>query len=89
VRHPHRHDHFAELLHVTEPVTTLKIDNPVGNTQIEGIDTNTISVTEQLSYAGNLPLTSYPINAAHQLTLSYTCPGIFDVHSCSQRVRGN
>jgi hypothetical protein len=46
---------------ITEPVTSLKIDNPVGSTQIEGTDTNTISVTEQLSYSGNPPQTSYPI----------------------------
>jgi DUF4097 and DUF4098 domain-containing protein YvlB len=67
---------------ITEPVTSLKIDNPVGNTQIEGTDTNTISVTEQLHYTGNPPQTSYPITGG-QLTLSYTCPGVFDVNSCS------
>ncbi len=67
---------------VTEPVTSLKIDNPVGNTQIEGTDTNTISVTEQLHYTGNPPQTSYPITG-RQLALSYTCPGVFDVNSCS------
>jgi hypothetical protein len=68
---------------ITEPVTSLKIDNPVGNTQIEGTDTTTISVTEELSYSGNPPQTSYPITAGRQLTLSYTCPGVFDVDSCS------
>jgi hypothetical protein len=68
---------------ITEPVTSLKIDNPVGNTQIEGTDTNTISVTEQLSYSGNPPQTSYPITSDGHLTLSYTCPGVFDVNSCS------
>jgi hypothetical protein len=68
---------------ITEPVTSLKIDNPVGNTQIEGSDTNTISVTEELSYSGNPPQTSYPITGGGHLTLSYTCPGVFDVNSCS------
>jgi hypothetical protein len=68
---------------ITEPVTSLKIDNPVGNTQIEGTDTNTISVTEELSYSGNPPQTSYPITGGGHLTLSYTCPGVFDVNSCS------
>jgi hypothetical protein len=68
---------------ITEPVTSVKIDNPVGNTQIEGTDTNTISVTEQLSYSGNPPQTSYPITGDGHLTLSYTCPGVFDVNSCS------
>jgi hypothetical protein len=67
---------------VTEPVTSLKIDNPVGNTQIEGTDADTISVTEQLHYTGNPPQTSYPITGG-QLGLSYTCPGVFDVNSCS------
>ncbi|HEV7828704.1 MAG TPA: hypothetical protein VGP04_07595 [Pseudonocardiaceae bacterium] len=67
---------------VTEPVTSLKIDNPVGNTQIEGTDADTISVTEQLHYTGNPPQTSYPITGG-QLVLSYTCPGVFDVNSCS------
>jgi hypothetical protein len=67
---------------VTEPVASLKIDNPVGDTQIEGADTNTISVTEELTYTGDPPQTSYPITAGRQLTLSYTCPGVFDVNSC-------
>ncbi len=67
---------------ITEPVTSVKIDNPVGNTQIEGTDTNTISVIEQLHYTGNPPQTSYPITGG-QLALSYACPGVFDVNSCS------
>jgi hypothetical protein len=67
---------------ITEPVMFLKINNPVGNTQIEGTDAATISVTEQLRYTGNPPQTSYPITGG-QLTLSYTCPGVFDVNSCS------
>ncbi len=68
---------------ITEPVTSLKIDNPVGNTQIEGTDTNTIWVTEQLSYTGNPPQTNHAITTGGQLTLSYTCPGGFDVNACS------
>ena len=67
---------------ITEPVTSLKIDNPVGNTEIEATDTNTVSVTEQLRYTGDPPQTSYPITGG-QLTLSYTCPGVLDVNSCS------
>lgn len=67
---------------VTEPVTSLKIDNPVGNTQIEGTDATTVSVTEQLSYTGDPPQTSHPITGG-QLTLSYTCPsGVLDVKVC-------
>jgi DUF4097 and DUF4098 domain-containing protein YvlB len=67
---------------ITEPVNSLKIDNPVGDTQIEGTDDATVSVTEQLRYTGNPPQTSYPITGS-QLTLSYTCPGILDVNTCS------
>lgn len=58
---------------ITEPVTSIKIDNPVGNTQIEGTDATTVSVTEQLSYTGDPPRTSQAITGG-QLTLSYTCP---------------
>lgn len=68
---------------ITEPVTSLKIDNPVGNTQIEGTDTNTIAVTEQLSYTGNPPQTNHAITTGGQLTLSYACPGGFDINACS------
>ncbi len=68
---------------ITEPVTSLKIDNPVGNTQVEGTDTNTISVTEQLSYTGNPPQTNHAITTGGQLTLNYTCPGGFDINTCS------
>lgn len=68
---------------ITEPVTSLKIDNPVGSTQIEGTDATTVSVTEQLSYTGNPPQTSHPISGG-QLTLSYTCPGgVLDVKVCA------
>ncbi len=67
---------------ITEPVTSLKIDNPVGNTEIEGTDSTTVSVTEQLSYTGNPPQTSHPITDG-QLTLNYTCPsGVIDVEVC-------
>jgi hypothetical protein len=58
---------------ITEPVTSLKIDNPVGNTQIEGTDTTTVSVTEQLNYTGDPPQTSHSVTGG-QLNLSYTCP---------------
>ena len=67
---------------VTEPVTSIKIDNPVGDTELEGTDTATISVTERLHYSGNPPQTRYPVSGG-QLSLSYSCPGVFDVHSCS------
>jgi Putative adhesin len=58
---------------ITEPLTSLRIDNPVGSTQIEGTDATTVSVTEQLRYTGNLPQTSHVITGG-QLALSYTCP---------------
>jgi len=67
---------------VTEPVTSIKIDNPVGDTELEGTDAATISVTERLRYSGNPPQTRYPV-ANGQLSLSYSCPGVFDVNSCS------
>lgn len=67
---------------ITEPVTSLRIDNPVGNTEIEATDTNTVSVTEQLRYTGDPPQTSSPVSGG-RLSLSYTCPGILDVNSCS------
>ncbi len=67
---------------ITEPVTSLKIDNPVGNTQIEGTDAATVSVTEQLSYTGNPPETSHSVTGG-QLTLSYTCPSrSVDINVC-------
>lgn len=67
---------------ITEPVTSLKIDNPVGDTRVEGNDTAAVSVAEQLSYTGNPPRTSHRI-ADGQLTLNYTCPsGVVNV-SCS------
>jgi hypothetical protein len=59
-------DGVGRVSHITEPVTS-------GNTQIEGTDSNTISVTEQLRYSGNPPQTSYPITGDGHLTLSYTC----------------
>ncbi|MGH3977038.1 MAG: DUF4097 family beta strand repeat-containing protein [Pseudonocardiaceae bacterium] len=62
---------------VTEPVTSLKVDNPVGNTKIEGTDATTVSVVEQLSYASNPPQTSHAITGG-QLNLSYTCPSGVD-----------
>jgi hypothetical protein len=58
---------------ITEPVTSLKIDNPVGNTQIEGTDATTVSVTEKLSYTDTPPQTNHSITGG-QLTLNYTCP---------------
>jgi hypothetical protein len=58
---------------VTDPVSSLTIDNPVGSTQIEGTDDTTVSVTEQLRYNGNPPQTSHMINGG-QLALSYSCP---------------
>jgi hypothetical protein len=58
---------------ITDPVTSLAIDNPVGNTRIEGTDATTVSVTEQLRYTGNPPQTRHEITGG-QLTLSYTCP---------------
>ena len=66
---------------ITEPVTSVKIDNPVGDTEIEGTDATTVSVTEQLRYSGNPPQTRYPVSGG-QLSLSYSCPGVFDVNSC-------
>ncbi|MDQ4104688.1 MAG: DUF4097 domain-containing protein [Actinomycetota bacterium] len=67
---------------ITEPVTSLKIENPVGNTQIEGTDATTVTVTEQLRYTGNPPQTRFPVIGS-QLALSYTCPGLFDINNCS------
>jgi hypothetical protein len=68
---------------ITEPVTSLRIDNPVGDTRIEGTDDTTLSVTEQLSYTGNPPQTNHPVTGG-QLTLSYTCPSrVIDGNSCS------
>jgi hypothetical protein len=58
---------------ITEPLTSLMIDNPVGSTQIEGTDATTVSVTEQLRYTGDPPQTSHVITGG-RLTLSYTCP---------------
>jgi DUF4097 and DUF4098 domain-containing protein YvlB len=58
---------------VTEPVTSLRVDNPVGNTEIEGTDATTVSVVEQLNYASNPPQTSHTITGG-QLNLDYTCP---------------
>ena len=67
---------------ITEPVTSLKVYNPVGDTHIEGTDVSTVSVTEQLSYTGNPPQTSHAI-ADKQLTLSYTCPStVLNVNGC-------
>jgi hypothetical protein len=66
---------------ITEPVTSLKIDNPVGDTEIQGTDAATVSVTEQLRYSGNPPQTRYPVSGG-QLSLSYSCPGVFDVNTC-------
>jgi hypothetical protein len=64
---------------ITDPVTSLTIDNPVGSTQIEATDATTISVTEQLRYTDNPPQTSHVISGG-QLTLSYTCPsGVINV----------
>ncbi|MBV8541309.1 MAG: DUF4097 family beta strand repeat protein [Pseudonocardiales bacterium] len=67
---------------ITEPVTSLRIDNPVGNTEIEATDTNTVSVAEQLRYTGEPPQTRSPVSGG-RLSLSYICPGILDVNSCS------
>jgi Putative adhesin len=58
---------------ITDPVTSVRVDNPVGGTQIEGTDATTVSVTEQLSYTGNPPQTSHTTTDG-RLTLSYTCP---------------
>lgn len=58
---------------ISEPVTSLKIENPVGNTRIEGTDADTVSVTEQLSYTGDPPQTSHSVTGG-LLTLSYRCP---------------
>ncbi|HEY6423715.1 MAG TPA: DUF4097 family beta strand repeat-containing protein [Pseudonocardiaceae bacterium] len=67
---------------ITEPVTSLKIDNPAGENQIEGTDATTVSVTEKLSYTGTPPQTSHPVTGG-QLALSYTCPsGVLDVKVC-------
>jgi Putative adhesin len=64
---------------VTDPITTLTIDNPVGSTQIEATDATTISVTERLRYTDNPPQTSHVITG-DRLALSYTCPsGVINV----------
>jgi Putative adhesin len=68
---------------ITEPVTALKLYNPVGGTHIEGTDVSTVSVTEQLTYTGDPPQTNHAI-ADGQLTLNYTCPStVLDVNGCS------
>jgi Putative adhesin len=66
---------------ITEPTTSLKIDNPVGSTYVEGTDATTISVTEQLTYTGDPPKTNHSLTD-RQLTLSYTCPSGINVN-CS------
>lgn len=68
---------------ITEPVTSLKVDNPVGATRIEGTDATTVSVTEQLSYTGNPPQTSHSIGGG-QLALTYACSSrVINSHVCS------
>jgi hypothetical protein len=68
---------------ITEPVTSLKVDNPVGATRIEGTDATTVSVTEQLSYTGNPPQTRHLISGG-QLALTYACSsGVINSKSCS------
>jgi len=68
---------------ITEPVTALKLDNPVGGTHIEGTDVSTVSVTEQLTYTGAPPQTNHALTDG-QLTMNYTCPStILDVNGCS------
>ncbi|HKR49232.1 MAG TPA: DUF4097 family beta strand repeat-containing protein [Pseudonocardiaceae bacterium] len=72
---------------ITEPVTSLMVDNPVGSTRIEGTDDTTVSVTEQLTYSGDPPQTSHPITGG-RLTLSYTCPSeVIDTCSVSYVVK--
>ena len=67
---------------IAEPVTSLRIDNPVGNTHIEGTDDTTVSVTEQLHYTGDPPQTSHSVTSG-QLNLSYTCPAeTVNVNTC-------
>lgn len=66
---------------VTEPVTSLKINNLVGSIQVEGADVTTISVTEKLTYTGSAPKTNHSVSD-RRLTLSYTCPSGINV-SCS------
>jgi hypothetical protein len=66
---------------ITEPVTSVTIDNPVGDIEVQGTDATTVSVTEQLRYSGNPPQTRYPVSGG-QLSLSYSCPGVFDVNNC-------
>jgi hypothetical protein len=68
---------------ITEPVTSLKVDNPVGATRIEGTDATTVSVTEQLSYTGNPPQTSHSISGG-QLALTYVCSSrVINSNVCS------
>lgn len=68
---------------ITEPVTSLTIDNPVGDTRIEGTDAMTVSVTEQLHYSDNPPQTSHTVTGS-QLALSYTCPSsVINADVCS------
>jgi DUF4097 and DUF4098 domain-containing protein YvlB len=68
---------------VTEPVASLKVDNPIGATRVEGTDVTTVSVTEQLSYAGNPPQTSHSISDG-QLALTYACSSrVSNSHVCS------
>lgn len=62
---------------ITEPVTSLQINNPVGNTQIEGTDTTTVSVVEQIRYASTPAQTRHSITDG-ELNLSYTCPSGVD-----------
>lgn len=72
---------------ITEPVTSLQIDNPVGTTQIEGTDATTVSVVEQIRYTSTPAQTRHAITDG-ELTLSYTCPSGVDnvtinVNGCS------
>ncbi|MBV8993838.1 MAG: DUF4097 family beta strand repeat protein [Pseudonocardiales bacterium] len=64
---------------VAEPVTSIKIGNPVGYTDIEGTDTTVVAVTEQITYTGNRPHTSHSITD-DQLAFNYTCPSGINVN---------
>lgn len=62
----------SDSLSFTEEVTTLRIDNPAGQVQIEGSDTDEITVERTISYTGDEPDTTAAVDA-DTLTLDIDC----------------
>jgi len=64
----------VQSFQVTSPVSALDVTSHLGDITITGSSSNTVTVTEQLAYSSQLPVTTHSVSPGGTLTIGYTCP---------------